>query len=165
MSPALLDNHYLPVKFSQKFQQLNLESNCRRWSFPFFPILTSSNFSPTSEVRPEKLGNSAFLASSFLLLFLSSSLLSLLISFLLSFYWEEIADSFQDDRDQNVVPFRKNVCLVVWNLSNPFHLPASVGKCGWWSNFWWQLSLYSFVLPPSLSFPKKYVLFWWFNGL
>ena len=81
MSPALLDNHYLPVKFSQKFQQLNLESNCRRWSFPFFPILTSSNFSPTSEVRPEKLGNSALLApplsssSPHLLLFLSSLLL------------------------------------------------------------------------------------------
>ena len=26
-------------------------------------------------------------------------------------------------------------------------------------------SCHSFVLPPSLSFPKKYVLFWWFNGL
>ena len=155
MSPALLDNHYLPVKFSQKFQQLNLESNCRRWSFPFFPILTSSNFSPTSEVRPEKLGNSAFLASSsFSSHPLSSSCsppLSPPLPLLLSFYWEEIADSFQDDRDQNVVPFRKNVCLVVWNLSNPFYLPASVGKCGWWSNFWWQLSLFC----PPAAFPKK----------
>ena len=85
MSPALLDNHYLPVKFSQKFQQLNFESNCRRWSFPFFPILTSSNFSPTSEVRPEKLGNSAFLASSsFSSHPLSSSLLLLLSSSLSS---------------------------------------------------------------------------------
>ena len=85
MSPALLDNHYLPVKFSQKFQQLNLESNCRRWSFPFFPILTSSNFSPTSEVRPEKLGNSALLASSSLLLLSSSLSSSPPLSFLLFF--------------------------------------------------------------------------------
>ena len=86
MSPALLDNHHLPpVKFSEKFQQLNFESNCRCWSFPFFPILTSSNFSPTSEVRPEKLGNSAFLASSsFSSHPLSSSLLLLLSSSLSS---------------------------------------------------------------------------------